>query len=456
MAFFFGKSKKKQPPTKTHFSVEGLIECRSCGTEQPYTNHVCMECGQDPWATPSEGWQVPGTVPLPGSPDSDLLEEIPVVGITMPTELLEAEASTAQSQTTPGSAAEEGSAARTAVSTGGASPASSVAQTATPRVPAVSAGTGSDSPNAKALTDMGIPLEHAVFALAKFKNDFEQALNFCLENDVSTLLGAEQSATEQHSLTKGLLLEEASDGVLADEHAECPICFEVLHAAPISVFTKRDGKRVCQHFYHTACAQAVLSSGQNSCPLCRRETVGLLEIPNVEEDSSAWFAACDIDGSGTLSSREVFEILKAQFPINHAELEKELPRLWERWDPSRDGYIQQEEFLGPSGLLSFIKQNFAQATRGPIPDIRSNKEGWFDYVDEDLSGELSVNEVTRGLIKALRLSSDLEQVQQTRSIVSNIWCVFDADGSGGISRAEFLRANDGMGDSIVASLRHEG
>jgi hypothetical protein len=45
-----------------------------------------------------------------------------------------------------------------------------------------------------------------------------------------------------------------------------------------------------------------------------------------------------------------------------------------------------------------------------IPDIKYNKMGWFDYFDEDNSGELSQAEVVRGLIKSFRCGQDLRQV----------------------------------------------
>lgn len=39
---------------------EGTVECRTCGTEQPFTRHQCMECGKDPWATPEPGFTFGG------------------------------------------------------------------------------------------------------------------------------------------------------------------------------------------------------------------------------------------------------------------------------------------------------------------------------------------------------------------------------------------------------------
>ena len=69
----------------------------------------------------------------------------------------------------------------------------------------------------------------------------------------------------------------------------------------------------------------------------------------------------------------------------------------------------------------FLKEN---APVAPVPDIRTDKHGWFSYFDEDGSGELSVQEVTRGLIKSYHLSQDIQSVNRLREIVANIWCIF--------------------------------
>ena len=70
------------------------------------------------------------------------------------------------------------------------------------------------------------------------------------------------------------------------------------------------------------------------------------------------------------------------------------------------------EFLAPDGLLAFVRRTFvaAPSAKGPVPDIRRDKEGWFAYFDDDGSGELSMEEVVRGLVKSLKLSADLAKV----------------------------------------------
>mmetsp|Transcript_9691 Transcript_9691/g.24849 ORF Transcript_9691/g.24849 Transcript_9691/m.24849 type:complete len:110 (+) Transcript_9691:634-963(+) len=92
-----------------------------------------------------------------------------------------------------------------------------------------------------------------------------------------------------------------------------------------------------------------------------------------------------------------------------------------------DGQIQRDEFLAPNGLLAFIRSHFLKQNVpvAPVPDIRHDKHGWFSYFDEDGSGELSVQEVTRGLIKSYKLAQDIQSVNRLREIVGELVCVFD-------------------------------
>ena len=75
-----------------------------------------------------------------------------------------------------------------------------------------------------------------------------------------------------------------------------------------------------------------------------------------------------------------------------------------------------------------------------------------EQVDEDDSGELDKEEVVRALLKTLALTGDPTRVQMMRSTVEAIWPVFDDDGSGTIDRQEFLKANDGLADTIIATM----
>ena len=45
----------------------------------------------------------------------------------------------------------------------------------------------------------------------------------------------------------------------AVKHAECPICFEPLHQAPVGVFLDRQDRRISRHFFNLAAAQVTLT-----------------------------------------------------------------------------------------------------------------------------------------------------------------------------------------------------
>jgi hypothetical protein len=62
--------------------------------------------------------------------------------------------------------------------------------------------------------------------------------------------------------------------------------------------------------------------------------------------------------------------------------------------------------------------------------------------------------VTRALLKTLNVRHEQAMVTSMRSTVDVIWGIFDADGSGAIERAEFLRPGDGLADTILATLQH--
>lgn len=247
---------------------------------------------------------------------------------------------------------------------------------------------------------------------------------------------------------------EASYASLADDHAECPICFEPLCKAQTAVFRDFAGKRVCIHFFHRDCAEQCARSHRD-CPMCRATFADVLPVPDIDGDPIAWYRVCDKDGDGSLNIREVLSILKAQFPVDAAKLERDLPGLWRNWDPSMDGLIQQSEFLEPGGLLAFVRKNFGRAgAAGEVPDIRTDKQAWFDYVDEDKSGELSQAEVVRGLIKSFKLGTKFAQVSELKEQVAALWFLFDRDGSGEVHQEEFMQPNEGMADTLIASYQY--
>jgi len=239
---------------------------------------------------------------------------------------------------------------------------------------------------------------------------------------------------------------------VAEEHAECSICFEPMHSQPIVVLANEDGKRVCRHFYHATCARSMASAaGGANCPLCRTPYSALLLVPDVEENPRAWFQVVDLDGNGSLDYDEVGDILRATLPIDCHKLEKMLPALCKKW--SKGGRIGYEEMMGPGGLFFYVRDAFRSAGRArDAPDIRADPHAWFRYWDEDGSDSLNQEEVVRAIVKTFGLSSDFQQIKTVREMLSALWPEFDSDGSGCIDKTEFCRPGHGLAQMIVANL----
>ena len=128
------------------------------------------------------------------------------------------------------------------------------------------------------------------------------------------------------------------------------------------------------------------------------------------------------------------------------------------------GVVSRDDFLRPDGLcerlrvtLPSLNRSVVIDLRGPVPDIRVDRDGWFVRFDEDGSRALSQEEVVRALIKTHSLSWDNEGVAAMRGLIAEVWPVFaQADDGGGPSRisAEAFRAPDGLADAIIAGMAH--
>jgi len=240
-------------------------------------------------------------------------------------------------------------------------------------------------------------------------------------------------------------------------YAECPICFEPLHAAPTGVFVNAQGKRVSNHFFRLDAAREWLASGNGMCPITRKPISSVATVPAVQTDPDGWFAICDINGDGKLSRKEALECLKAQYAVDVGLLDQavadESHWMWQQWDSDRSGFLERHELLAkPNGLVASIQQLFPATPRGVIPDLHADKAGWYDFFDADRSGSLEQEEVVRALIKTLGLSQNQAKVREMRETVQMIWPIFDHDGSGSIERGEYLKPNDGLADTILATL----
>ena len=67
-------------------------------------------------------------------------------------------------------------------------------------------------------------------------------------------------------------------------------------------------------------------------------------------------------------------------------------------------------------------------------------------------GTLDKEEVVRALIKTFNLSTNVDERTKMRGTIDAIWPLFDDDGSGEIDRPEFLRAGEGLADTIIATM----
>lgn len=119
---------------------------------------------------------------------------------------------------------------------------------------------------------------------------------FTVPDASSVPMGIRPSATSQSgSVPMGAPL------TAAQKFAECPICFEPLHAAPVGFFLDSSGSRVSAHYYNLAAAQQWLGSGNGACPLTRKAIAQVKEVPDVRSNPDAWFSAVDIDGNNKLT-----------------------------------------------------------------------------------------------------------------------------------------------------------
>lgn len=238
----------------------------------------------------------------------------------------------------------------------------------------------------------------------------------------------------------------------AVHHNECPVCFESMHSEPSGVFANGSGKRVCPHFFHHRCATDLCQRGNQKCPLCRAPFAKVLNVPKLESDPQAWFKVVDLNGDGGLSKDEIKFVLLAQIPIDEVVLDEELNRNFKRWDKNKDGVIRYDELMDSNGVIAYLK---AKAARQPtaVPDIKVNKDAWYKHYDENNNGTLQREEVVRGLIQTFKMGHDAQRMDQIRGTVEAVWPIFDTDGSGSIEREEFLKAGDGLADTIIATLR---
>ena len=241
---------------------------------------------------------------------------------------------------------------------------------------------------------------------------------------------------------------------VSEEYQECAICFEPLCKERTAVYADEEGVRTCPHFFHERCARAVVeaSTCASTCPICPVSCRRAIGVPFPSEDADEWFRLCDVESQGAMGRDRVLSVIRAQLPVDWRRLEKDLPMIWPKFAGGYEGVVTKEALVGKGGLLEYVSQRYPARLRKyeRVPHVTDKRE-WFRYWDEDGSGCLEKDEVVRALIKSFNIKDDVAHIQDVRSVVENIWCVFDLDDSGGIDLTEFM-ITDGLGDSIMAAF----
>lgn len=119
--------------------------------------------------------------------------------------------------------------------------------------------------------------------------------------------------------------------------------------------------------------------------------------------------------------------------------------------------------MGPNGLVSYVQSEFrwthdeqaccgSPSRRREAPDIRRDRQGWFDFWDEDRSGTLDKQEIIRAFLKTFGRQQSAENLNELRMLIEVMWPEFDPDGSQSIDRQEFCQPGEGLADFILANL----
>mmetsp|Transcript_29616 Transcript_29616/g.64406 ORF Transcript_29616/g.64406 Transcript_29616/m.64406 type:complete len:982 (+) Transcript_29616:104-3049(+) len=248
--------------------------------------------------------------------------------------------------------------------------------------------------------------------------------------------------------------------VLFDGGAECPICFDTLcWGAPVCLV---DGKcAVCPHFLCTGCARgceaAASSSGASlRCPECRRSASRVAPLPSLVEDPLGWFD-CLAMPNGRMR-RETFQrAVAATLPVDADELGMALDSQQLLKTPLSTEVTAAEFFSG--GLYAWLLRHEAEhrlSTGMGVPPPIELREDWFRHWDLSKSGRLSRRDLTRAVLRTLRVSSiNFDRVKELRHCVDRLWerhaamrrNVGGHCSSQDISCTEFLQEN-GLGEML--------
>jgi len=253
-------------------------------------------------------------------------------------------------------------------------------------------------------------------------------------------------------------IEKALAGV-ADEYAECSVCFEPLCNEECSMLFYRK-QRCCRHLIHTRCAEQLQDFHlQSFCPECRSPFDALIPLPRLEnDDAQTWFNAVDANGDGRLSQTEVLDMLKVQYRLDWRRLASAIEESWNLWDKTESGDLSYDELVAEGGLLQYVTgaevEELFQAPRSSPPPICQTQE-WFRHWDLDRNGSLNRQEVLRAMLKTFGIGAgQRNRLAAMRDTLDIAWQWFDVDGSDSISFGEFIMPN-GLGETLRLSFAAE-
>jgi Ca2+-binding EF-hand superfamily protein len=229
-----------------------------------------------------------------------------------------------------------------------------------------------------------------------------------------------------------------------------------------------------------------------TCPTCNVPFTELKPVPSVVDDANGWFKAVDTDGNGTLDKEEAFAALASSLPAAPGTLNKDseealknkVDEKWKQWDSDGDGKITcDENMTAVTGLRDFVLDKLKEAAPRPgsvyaveppqLPleltcrvspaeyqDYQDQKKAWFQHWDKDKSDSLDREEIVRAIVKTFNMSSAsgysdallLCRLQSIREHLEVVWNL-DAKGEDVIKLEDFLIPRDGLGDSIIASVK---
>lgn len=249
-------------------------------------------------------------------------------------------------------------------------------------------------------------------------------------------------------------------GEAAEEHSECAVCFDELHARPVGVLLNKHGRRLCRHIFHLDCLLDLPGAPKPDCPYCRAVSNGVKALPNVVDDPVTWFELLDVDGMGRIEAEDVLKTLKSQLSVDEERLDANWDKIWDRFDLDHSGSLTYDELVDEKrGLLKSIKSIIGagagddkKTRHAAAPDLTKHKTAWFEYWDDDGNGSLDEGELVRALVHSFNKAGRRDEVRAITEIVHALLAACDVEGDGLISREEFLAPETGLADVIVGNF----